>query len=300
MSSSVSLSDFIVKTEDGWMPSDTACEALDRFTTKEEKALKDEYYKQGSDRQSLRLKLFMTPACKKRMTQKGVVPVRELRSGSQIPSAVKRMITSWLLEMFNDEDNGETVEEYVTKKFPDILISSDKLSRLAQRLEDKEDLIHESVGFQSLAAAANATNSTIATEGKCDVVRATEDAIIAKFTPIPEHLVIGKNRGIFYKAFPVKKDEPMIYGVKALSGLSSRDFIMNHGHGHLRTIPYGEIPDAIRSFARKSRDEISRIRSDPLTPNAGDRFLTLIDMIQQSDKIENIITKILKFDKKGN
>ncbi|APQ41748.1 NSP2 [Rotavirus J] len=298
MALKASLADFVVKTDDGYIPSDTSCEALDRFNTKEEKALKDAYYKQGADRAEIRKRMFVTPGCSRRMTQHGLVPVKELRSGSAIPSALKKLITKWLLDMLNDEDNGETAEKYIIDKFPDVLISADKLSRLAQRLEDDSDLIHESVGFQTLAAAACAIPSTVATEGKCEIVRATEDAIIARFDPVPEHLNMARHRGTFFKAFPVNKNEPMVYGVKALSGLSNRDFIMFHGHGHLRTVPYNEIPDAIKSFSRKQKEEITKIMSDPIANNAGDRFLSMCNMILQSEKIETIIQKTMKPEKK--
>nr|WBV74444.1 NSP2 [Bat RVJ-like rotavirus BtSY3] len=201
--------------------------------------------------------------------------------------------------MFNDDDAIEEIEKYITDKFPDVLCSADKLSRVAQRLEDSNDLIHQSVGFQTLASTFLACNSTIATEGACTIVRATEDAVICKFEPIPEHLAITRAKSTFYKAFPVNKNEPLIYGIKALSGLSGKDFIMNHGHGHLRTVPYNEIPNAIRSFARKSREELNKIKSEHLTPNAGDRFLTMLDMLFQSEKVDDVIKRIMKFDKKS-
>nr|WBV74315.1 NSP2 [Bat RVJ-like rotavirus BtSY2] len=299
MSLSVSLADFITKTEDGYVASDTSCEALDRFVTKEEKQLKDKYYNPESNRSEIRKQLFLLPSCKKRLTQKGVVPVKELRSGVPIPAATRKLITDWLLEMFNDDEANEQIEKHILEKFPDVLCSADKISRVAQRLEDPSDLIHSAVSFQTLAATFLACNSTIATEGACTIVRATEDAIICKFEPIPEHLAITRARSTFYKAFPVTKNEPMIYGIKAMSGLSGRDFIMNHGHGHLRTVPFIEIAGAIRSFSKKSKEEINKIRSDPLTPNAGERFLSMLDMLFQGEKIDDIIKRTMKFDKKS-
>lgn len=296
MSIRVSLADFIVRTDEGWISSDH-CEALDRFQTKKEKDLKEAYKNDSADRADIRKQMFLTPITSKRITQCGGVPLREIRTGTTIPSATRILITDWLLEMFNDEDAADKIEEYITKNFPDVFFSADKCSRLAERLECKRDLIHTR-GFNVLCATVLATNSTIATEGKCQIVRATEDAIIAVFNPVPEHLCIGAPKMTFWKAFPIKFSEPMVYGVKALYGISGRSFIMNHGHGHLRTVPYSEIASALRSFAKKDSKEIQRIKSDPLTPNAGDKFMKVCDMLLQKEKIENIIAMVMKSDKK--
>lgn len=295
MSIRISLADFIVKTKEGWLPADSN-DALRRFKTQQEKSLLESYRKDGADRPGIRKQLFMLEIPSRRISQVGGVPVKEIQTNTPIPSSTKSLIQSWLLEMFNDEEMGEKVEEYVVKSFPDVLCSADKLSRIAQRLEDPKDLIHQ-MGMKVLSAAMLAVDSTIATEGKCEIVRSTDDSIIAKFDPVPEHLRIGAPRATFYKAFPVEKDNPMIYGVKALSGLSNRDFIMNHGHGHLRTIPYTEIPNAVKSFAKKNESEIRKILSDSLTTSAGDRFTSMCDMLLQKEKIETIIAKIMRREK---
>uniref|UniRef100_Q0H8C2 Non-structural protein 2 n=1 Tax=Rotavirus X (isolate RVX/Human/Bangladesh/NADRV-B219/2002/GXP[X]) TaxID=348136 RepID=NSP2_ROTB2 len=291
----VSLADFIVKTDEGWIPSDN-CPALDRFKTKTEKELLDSIKREGADRASIRKQLFLTPISNKRLTQIGGVPVRDIRTSTTIPSSTRNLITDWLLNIFNDEESGEEVENAIASKYPDIFCSADKISRVAQRLENRRDRVHED-GFRILSATMLAIDSDIATEGKCEIVRATEDAIIAKFEPVSEHLCIGNPRGVFYKAFPIKKEQPMVYGIKALLGISNRDFIMNHGHGHLRTVPYSEINNAIRSFAKKNEAEIKRIRSDSLSPNAGEKFINMCDMLLQKEKIETIIAKIMKNDK---
>nr|ANN82287.1 non-structural protein 2 [Rotavirus H] len=296
MSIKVSLADFVVKTEDGWIAADV-CPALDRFKTKEEKELLESLKKDGADKSQIRKQLFLTPIPNKRFTQLGGVPVREIRTTTPIPSAAKSLVTDWLLGLLNDEEAGEKIEASILKKYPDIFCSADKISRIAQRMENKRDLIHVNA-FKVLSATMLAINSDIATEGKCEVIRATDDAIIARFDPVPEHLCIGNPRGTFYKAFPVKKEEPMVYGVKALVGISNRDFIMNHGHGHLRTVPYQEINNAIRSFARKSEQEIRRIKSDLLTPNAGDKFISMCDMILSKEKIETVVAMVMRHEKK--
>uniref|UniRef100_A0AB38ZK67 NSP2 n=1 Tax=Crocidura shantungensis seadorna-like virus 2 TaxID=3139546 RepID=A0AB38ZK67_9REOV len=243
--------------------------------------------------------MLFTPISTRRLTQLGGVPLVEIRTRTRIPTCVRKLIVKWLLNMLNDEEIGKQVEDRMMNKMTDVFFSADKLSRICQRLEDEDDVIHDlNNSINAMLVACNAINSSISTEGKCDIVRATEDAIIAKFDMIPEHLIIGTARKTFYKAFPVDKNTPMMHGASAMLALSNRDFIMNHGHGHLRTIPYHEIESAIHSFMKKTKDEIYKIKNDIHTPMAGERFKIMLDMIDTGCDARAITMRIQQFFRK--
>ncbi|UKG23813.1 NSP2 [Rotavirus L] len=308
MASRVGVADFVVKVKDGeWGPSNVDCEALDRFNSVEEKDLRTKFKMERADKATVRKEMLFTAACSRRITQTGIVPLPEIRTKTRVPTAVKCLITKWLLGLLNDEDNGKEIEQRLKKKMTDVFFSSDKLSRLCMRLEDETDLIHDPVNsLNALLVATNSIDSTIVTEGKCDIVRATEDAIIAKFDPIPEHFLIGKQRKTFYKCFPVEKKTAMLKGAAAMLAISNRDLIMFHGHGHLRTIPYHEIEDAIYSFSKKDKNELREIRGHVQTPAAGERFKIILDMLESGSTVKEITTRIQQYyrnrqsDKKSN
>nr|AHZ32873.1 non-structural protein 2 [Rotavirus G] len=299
MTQSVSIADFIVKTEDGYMPSDRECKVLDRFLSREQKAIREEYKSRTGMKCDLRKKMFMLTAPSRRFTQEGVVPMKELKSKTDIPSAVKRLITDWLLKTLEDDDVCEVFEDVFENKFPDVFASSDKISRFAMRLENENDLIHKNVSkaMNAFAACFHAIKPSFATEGKCTVARACEDSIILEFPVIPEHLRIGQVRGVFYKLYPLSDDLPT-QGFLALKHVSNNQFQMYHGHGHVRTVPFSEVPEAVRSFAKKQKGELEKIAKDQLAVQCGQKFIKMIDDIRAGRKIEEVISDIMRFDKK--
>nr|BAL63085.1 nonstructural protein 2 [Porcine rotavirus B] len=299
MTQSISLADFIVKTDDGFMPSDRDCIVLDRYLSKEQKELRETYKDEKNHRASLRVKMFLTSAPSRRFTQQGVVPMRELKTSADIPSSLLNIITDWLMNVLSDEENQEMFEEFINSKFPDILGSADKLARFAQRLENKRDIIHRnfSKAMNAFGACFLAVKPTYATEGQCNVVRATDDAIILEFQPIPEYFRCGRSRSTFYKLYPLSEEQP-VTGMIALRGIAGNQFIMNHGHGHLRTVPYHELADAVKSFAKKDKDTLELIAKSPLSAQCGSKFLDMLDGIRSKQKIEDVITKAKTFEKK--
>nr|BAL63091.1 nonstructural protein 2 [Porcine rotavirus B] len=299
MTQSISLADFITKTDDGFMPSDRECNVLDRYLSKDQKELRETYKDEKNHRASLRVKMFLTSAPSRRFTQQGVVPMRELKTNADIPSSLLNIITDWLMSVLSDEENQEMFEEFISSKFPDILGSADKLARFAQRLENKRDIIHRnfSKAMNAFGACFLAVKPTYATEGQCTVVRATDDAIILEFQPIPEYFRCGRSRSTFYKLYPLSEEQP-VTGMIALRGIAGNQFIMNHGHGHLRTVPYHELADAIKSFAKKDKDTLELISKSPLSAQCGSKFLDMLDGIRSKQKIDDVITKAKTFEKK--
>lgn len=299
MTQSVSLSDFIVKTDDGYMPSDRECVVLDRYLSKEQKELREEYKDAKNDRAGLRIKMFLSPSPSRRFTQHGVVPMREIKTGADIPSSLQSIITEWLLNLLQDEENQEMFEDFINSKFPDVLASADKLARFAQRLEDKRDVLHKnfSKAMNAFGACFWAIKPTYATEGKCNVVRATDDSIILEFHPVPEYFRCGKSKSTFYKLYPLSDEQP-VNGMIALKAVAGNQFFMYHGHGHVRTVPYHELSDAIRSFARKDKETLENIAKSPLAAQCGSKFLDMLDGIRAKQKIEDVITKAKAFEKK--
>nr|BAW98472.1 NSP2 [Bovine group B rotavirus] len=299
MTQSISIADFIVKTEDGFMPSDRENIVLDRYLSKELKELRDKYKDEKNDRASLRIKMFLTPAPSRRFTQRGVVPMRELKTTSDLTTSMFNLITDWLLSVLADEEMAESFEQFVESKFPDIFASADKLARFAQRLEDKRDIMHRnpSKALNAFGACFWAVKPTYVTEGKCNVVRATDDSIILEFEPIPEHLRCGRTRSTFYKLYPLSEEAP-VTGMIALRGVAGNQFLMYHGHGHIRTVPYHEMSDAIRSFAKKKSDELEAIAKSLLAVHCGQKFMNMLDQIRSKQKIDDIITQAKQNDRK--
>nr|BAL63094.1 nonstructural protein 2 [Porcine rotavirus B] len=299
MSESISWADFIVITEDGFMPSDRESNVLDRYLSKEQKDLRDKYKDEKNDRASLRIRMFLTPAPSRRFTQRGVVPMREIKTQADITTSMFNTITDWLLSILADEEMAESFEQFVESKFPDVFASADKLSRFAQRLEDKRDIIHRnpSKALNAFGACFWAVKPTYVTEGKCNIVRATEDALVLEFEPVPEHLRCGKAKSTFYKLYPLTDDAP-VTGMLALRGVAGNHLLMYHGHGHIRSVPYHEIPDAIRSFAKKKPDELDTIAKSPLAVHCGQKFMTVLDQIRSKQKIDDIIQQAKQSDRK--
>nr|ADF57890.1 nonstructural protein NSP2 [Human rotavirus B] len=299
MTHSVSLSDFIVKTEDGYMPSDRECVALDRYLSKEQKELRETFKDGKNDRSALRIKMFLSPSPSRRFTQHGVVPMREIKTNTDIPSTLWTLVTDWLLNLLQDEENQEMFEDFISSKFPDVLASADKLARFAQRLEDRKDVLHKnfSKAMNAFGACFWAIKPTFATEGKCNVVRATDDSMILEFQPIPEYFRCGRSKATFYKLYPLTDEQP-VNGMLALKAVAGNQFFMYHGHGHIRTVPYHELADAIKSFARKDKETLESISKSPLAAQCGSKFLDMIDGIRSKQKIEDVILKAKFFEKK--
>nr|ADF57867.1 nonstructural protein NSP2 [Human rotavirus B] len=299
MTHSVSLSDFIVKTEDGYMPSDRECVALDRYLSKEQKELRETFKDGKNDRSALRIKMFLSPSPSRRFTQHGVVPMREIKTNTDIPSTLWTLVTDWLLNLLQDEENQEMFEDFISSKFPDVLASADKLARFAQRLEDRKDVLHKnfSKAMNAFGACFWAIKPTFATEGKCNVVRATDDSMILEFQPVPEYFRCGRSKATFYKLYPLTDEQP-VNGMLALKAVAGNQFFMYHGHGHIRTVPYHELTDAIKSFARKDKETLESISKSPLAAQCGSKFLDMIDGIRSKQKIEDVILKAKFFEKK--
>nr|AFP25394.1 nonstructural protein NSP2 [Human rotavirus B] len=299
MTHSVSLSDFIVKTEDGYMPSDRECVALDRYLSKEQKELRETFKDGKNDRSALRIKMFLSPSPSRRFTQHGVVPMREIKTNTDIPSTLWTLVTDWLLNLLQDEENQEMFEDFISSKFPDVLASADKLARFAQRLEDRKDVLHKnfSKAMNAFGACFWAIKPTFATEGKCNVVRATDDSMILEFQPVPEYFRCGRSKATFYKLYPLTDEQP-VNGMLALKAVAGNQFFMYHGHGHIRTVPYHELADAIKSFARKDKETLESISKSPLAAQCGSKFLDMIDGIRSKQKIEDVILKAKFFEKK--
>nr|CAI30287.1 nonstructural protein 2 [Human rotavirus B] len=299
MTQSVSLSDFIVKTEDGYMPSDRECIALDRYLSKEQKELRETFKDGKNDRAALRIKMFLSPSLSRRFTQHGVVPMREIKTNTDIPSTLWTLVTDWLLNLLQDEESQEMFEDFISSKFPDVLASADKLARFAQRLEDRKDVLHKnfSKAMNAFGACFWAIKPTFATEGKCNVVRATDDSIILEFQPVPEYFRCGKSKATFYKLYPLSDEQP-VNGMLALKAVAGNQFFMYHGHGHIRTVPYHELADAIKSFARKDKETLENISKSPLAAQCGSKFLDMLDGIRSKQKIEDVILKAKIFEKK--
>nr|AFP25391.1 nonstructural protein NSP2 [Human rotavirus B]AFP25392.1 nonstructural protein NSP2 [Human rotavirus B] len=299
MTQSVSLSDFIVKTEDGYMPSDRECVALDRYLSKEQKELRETFKDGKNDRSALRIKMFLSPSPSRRFTQHGVVPMREIKTNTDIPSTLWTLVTDWLLNLLQDEENQEMFEDFISSKFPDVLASADKLARFAQRLEDRKDVLHKnfSKAMNAFGACFWAIKPTFATEGKCNVVRATDDSMILEFQPIPEYFRCGRSKATFYKLYPLTDEQP-VNGMLALKAVAGNQFFMYHGHGHIRTVPYHELADAIKSFARKDKETLESISKSPLAAQCGSKFLDMLDGIRSKQKIEDVILKAKIFEKK--
>lgn len=299
MTQSVSLGDFVVKTDDGYMPADRECSMLDRYLSKDQKELRETFKDEKNNRPDLRIKMFLSPAPSRRFTQHGVVPMREIKTSTEIPSSLQSIITDWLLDLLKDEDIQEMFEEFISTKFSDVFASSDKISRFAQRLEDKKDIIHKnpSKALNAFGCCFWAVTPTYATEGKCTVVRATDDAIVLEFQPVPEYFRCGKSRSTFYKLYPLSEEQP-VNGILALRSVAGNQFLMNHGHGHIRSVPYHEVADAVRSFAKKDKDTLEAIVKSPLSAQCGSKFMDMLDGIRSKQKIEDIITKVKTFEKK--
>ncbi|APU94726.1 NSP2 [Rotavirus B] len=299
MTHSVSLSDFIVKTEDGYMPSDRECVALDRYLSKEQKELRETFKDGKNDRSALRIKMFLSPSPSRRFTQHGVVPMREIKTNTDIPSTLWTLVTDWLLNLLQDEENQEMFEDFISSKFPDVLASADKLARFAQRLEDRKDVLHKnfSKAMNAFGACFWAIKPTFATEGKCNVVRATDDSMILEFQPVPEYFRCGRSKATFYKLYPLTDEQP-VNGMLALKAVAGNQFFMYHGHGHIRTVPYHELADAIKSFARKDKETLESISKSPLAAQCGNKFLDMLDGIRSKQKIEDVILKAKIFEKK--
>ncbi|AKA40843.1 non-structural protein 2 [Rotavirus B] len=299
MTHSVSLSDFIVKTEDGYMPSDRECVALDRYLSKEQKELRETFKDGKNDRSALRIKMFLSPSPSRRFTQHGVVPMREIKTNTDIPSTLWTLVTDWLLNLLQDEENQEMFEDFISSKFPDVLASADKLARFAQRLEDRKDVLHKnfSKAMNAFGACFWAIKPTFATEGKCNVVRATDDSMILEFQPVPEYFRCGRSKATFYKLYPLTDEQP-VNGMLALKAVAGNQFFMYHGHGHIRTVPYHELADAIKSFARKDKETLESISKSPLAAQCGSKFLDMLDGIRSKQKIEDVILKAKIFEKK--
>nr|ANN82141.1 non-structural protein 2 [Rotavirus B] len=299
MTQSVSLSDFITKTEDGYMPSDRECVVLDRYLSKDQKCLRETYKDEKNNRSELRVKMFLSPAPSRRFTQHGVVPMRELRTSTDIPSSLQTIVTEWLLNILQDEEVQEMFEEFIRTKFPDIFASADKMARFAQRLEDKKDIIHQnpSKALNAFGTCFWAVTPTYATEGKCNIVRATDDSIILEFLPIPEYFRCGKSRSTFYKLYPLSEEQP-VNGMLAMRSVAGNQMLMYHGHGHIRSVPYHEIADAVRSFAKKDKETIEAIVKSPFSAQCGNKFMDMLDGIRSKQKIDDIIAKAKTFEKK--
>nr|BAL63097.1 nonstructural protein 2 [Porcine rotavirus B] len=299
MTQSISLADLITKTEDGFMPSDRENLVLDKYLSKDQKVLRDEYKNEKNNRSALRIKMFLTPAPSRRFTQRGVVPMRELRTQTDITSSLVNVVTDWLLSILSDDEMADSFEQFIESKFNDIFASADKLARFAQRLEDKRDILHRnpSKALNAFGACFWAVTPTYAIEGKCNIVRATDDALVLEFEPIPEHLRCGKARSTFYKLYPLS-DEAPVTGMLALRGVAGNQLFMYHGHGHIRSIPYHEIGDAIRSFAKKSQDELDAIAKSQLAVHCGQKFMTILDQIRSKQKIDDIIQTAKQSDRK--
>nr|AYH64828.1 NSP2 [Rotavirus I] len=295
MALKLSLADFITLNHDGeFVKSDCTTDALNRFMTKDEKAVREELRSDRTGKGRHRVKLFLTPACKLRCTQKGIVPLNDLKSQNAPTSSMKTILIPWLLKMLNDEETHEQVIAYIEEKFDDVFFSSDKCGRVCQRLEDPDDIIHDDpdVAIKTFFAMCNAMNPSIATEGKCDIVRATEDGIIAEFNPLPEHLTVGRARGKFYKMFPTSSDNVPINAIKALVYLSNRDLLVYHGRKHIRSVPFHEISNTVFGMSNKSKEELQRIKNDPLCAAAGEKSVALVDMLLAGEKTNEIIKRL--------
>ncbi|AKA63269.1 NSP2 [Rotavirus I] len=295
MALKLSLSDFVTRNDDGnFIPSDLSGEPLSRYMTKDEKSVRDDLKAEKGPRGKIRVKLFLMQSCKLRRTQKGIVPLNELKSGNNPTSTLKALFTPWLLNLLNDEETQEQVIAYMEDKFEDIFVSSDKLARVCLRLEDKDDVIHTDpeLAVKTFFCMCNAMNSTIATEGKCEIIRATEDGIIVKFDPLPENFTVGKSKGTFYKMFPVNKDTIPVQAFKALSYVSGRDIIMYHGRGHVRTVPFNEILGCVYGLSNKSKDDLIKIKSDPLCSASGEKMVAIADMLISGEKPQEILRRV--------
>nr|AXF38738.1 MAG: non-structural protein 2 [Ruddy turnstone rotavirus] len=299
MTQSVALGDFIVKTDEGYMPSDRDCYQLDRFLSKDQKKLRESFKDTKDGRADMRKEMFLTSNPSRRFTQRGVVPMREIRTNTEIPSMLKSKITEWLLKTLEDEDTCEMFEEFVRTKFPDIFASSDKLARFALRLDDQEDLLHKNLtkALNAFGACFAAIKPTFATEGKSSVVRATDDGIVLEFLPVPEQYRIGKGKQTFYKLYPLSDDVPVQTFI-ALKHVAGNHLFAYHGHGHVRSVPYSEVPDMIRSMSKKTKNELDEISKNPLTVQCGPKFVEIVDSLRTGMKIEEIIKKATTFDKK--
>lgn len=299
MTQSVSISDFIVKTDDGYMPADREFKQLDLYLSKEQKELREKYKDAKEGRADLRKEMFMRASPSRRFTQHGVVPMRELRTQTDIPSMLKTTITNWLLKLFEEEETMELFEQFFNERFPDVFASGDKLARFALRLEDKDDLIHRNAAkaLNAFGACFHAIKPTFATEGQAQVVRATDDGIVLEFKPVPECYRVGRSRATFYKLYPLTEEIP-VQGFVALKHVAGNHVFMYHGHGHVRTVPYPELGDAIISLSKKSKDELEKIAKSPLAVQCGAKFVEIMDGLRSGMKIEEIIKKAKTFEKK--